>query len=475
MEDALRSGLLATGAVAAGVLWVRLAPGGLTWAVIAAFLSITVAAVAVQFHRAHGGALEAAGWICGGLSVVWAALSCLLKMTSRDARVAGDGWRDALDVASVASLATGLGGGIVLITILAMRLIYHLIALFGGGFMPDHAQYGFRLAMLGPLGMLAAAAGLSAWRTRQRLFVTVFFWLAVLAGAWTGLALPAGASEVLLRRADPLLLLVAASCALATALFTVLDGRIHHYGRWRAALSPESGPAPDAVAPGLPASLGAVAILVVMISCYHILVPAFDSPMGFRWTNAAMFVITLVSGCSLLYLSARRWNRNLSDIGMVLVSLALASAAVAVAPNRAALWADRYPGIFNAVLVGLAMAAWLWTWLAGVWKQQLEDGRAWTTAGRMIPYAERVSFMIAALALLVSVMMAVWPKLPTIAAQDDTFGRFTAGLAGDLLLLWVALWCGRRVGRTTFQALAGLALISLMAFVVIRAQPFMAK
>ncbi|RJP36387.1 MAG: hypothetical protein C4547_07505 [Phycisphaerales bacterium] len=475
MDDALRSGTLVAGAIAAGVLWVRLAPSGLTWAVIAASLSTLVAAAAVQFHRRHGGALEAAAWICAGLSVVWTALSCLLDMASRPHGDRGGGWRDARDVAGVASLATGLGGGIVLVTILAMRLIYHLIALFGGGLMPDHAQYGFRTQMLGPVGMLAAAAALSAAHTGQRLFVTVFFWLAVLAGTWISLSAPGSTTDPSLGRAHPALLFTAAAAALVMALTTFIDGRIHQYGRWRAALAPQRRAAPDPVAPGLPASLGAVAIAVVMIACYHMLVPAFAGSAGFRWTNAMLATVTLLCGCSLLYVTGRRWSRDLADIGMILVSFSLVSLAVTVAPDSGGPWADRYPAIFNAILIGLAAAAWMWSWLAAVWKQQLDDGRAWTTAGRMIPYAERISFMVACLALLTSALMAVWPRLPTIATMDNTFGRFTAGLAGDLFLLWVVLGCGRRVRRTTFQALAGLSLISLLAFVVIRAQPFMAR
>lgn len=67
------------------------------------------------------------------------------------------------------------------------------------------------------------------------------------------------------------------------------------------------------------------------------------------------------------------------------VGLLLAAESVALIPWN---WLS---SATHALLIGLALAsAWL-AWLALFWHQQLDDGRAWTTTGRMIPTARRLS------------------------------------------------------------------------------------
>ncbi len=68
--------------------------------------------------------------------------------------------------------------------------------------------------------------------------------------------------------------------------------------------------------------------------------------------------------------------------------------------------------------------------------------------------------------------MAVWPRWPGIAPTDDSLGRVAAGLAANLFLLLVTLWCARRLRRFTFQILTALTLISLTGFLFIRILPF---
>ena len=81
-------------------------------------------------------------------------------------------------------------------------------------------------------------------------------------------------------------------------------------------------------------------------------------------------------------------------------------------------------------------------------------------------------FATVCMVLLIGFLVALWPRLPRLAAMDDYFGRFTAGISGNLFLLWVTLWCGRRLSRVTFHLLAILVLISTAGFVAVRVAPF---
>jgi hypothetical protein len=69
-------------------------------------------------------------------------------------------------------------------------------------------------------------------------------------------------------------------------------------------------------------------------------------------------------------------------------------------------------------------------------------------------------------------MMALWPRWPTVSATDDSFGRITAGVAANLFLLLVMLWCSRRLHKTTFQILTVLVVVSTAGFLLSRMLAF---
>ncbi len=60
------------------------------------------------------------------------------------------------------------------------------------------------------------------------------------------------------------------------------------------------------------------------------------------------------------------------------------------------------PAAPTNVLAGVSLAGMYLLWLAKFWQQQLDDGRAWTTTGRLIPAARQLSYVagITAAALL---------------------------------------------------------------------------
>ena len=213
---------------------------------------------------------------------------------------------------------------------------------------------------------------------------------------------------------------------------------------------------------------------ILLLCCYHLVVPLEMGGHSDRLTAAFVALIALSGGGSLFVLARRRFSVNLAEVAMALASVGSCAIAVMAVPSAPALMVHRFPMIFNAMVVGLAVAAWVWTCLALSWRRQLEVGSSDDKAmkKRMVHCAERFSFTTACMGLLIAFLMAIWPRLPRIAAMDDSFGRFTAGISGNLFLLWVTLWCGRRLSRVTFHLLAILVLISTAGFVAVRVAPF---
>ena len=224
--------------------------------------------------------------------------------------------------------------------------------------------------------------------------------------------------------------------------------------------------------PGLRHSFAAIALALIIIVSYHLAVPIAVRPGGFRATLLIVAAGGICSATAAFVILARTWTGYLADAAMGLVSLSLCAAVVSAAPLRETLLASLYPVVFGAMMVGFAMTASIWTWLSGVWHQQLDNGKAWTTTGRLLPYAKRFAFFNIALGLLVGSLLAVWPRIPGIAATDDTFAAVTSGLGANLFLLLVALWSARRIRRWTFHILALLATASTGGFVLARMLPF---
>jgi len=277
-------------------------------------------------------------------------------------------------------------------------------------------------------------------------------------------------SEANLRGAAGLVLAVSLSIALCGA--TTVAGLIHRKRRARWAIGDAGWPPPETPHSYAPrAAAGAIGLVLILLVCYHLAIGFDIHPLG-RRTAALLLACTAGGGgAALLFLIERKWNVNLADIGMALISLAACCAAVAVLPTEPQSLDHRYPLIFNAVLFALALMSWLWCWLSCVWRQQLDGDVAWTTAGRMIEPAVRVSFFTAVAALVLAGLMTAWPRLSTVSTMDHSLGRIAAGTAGHLLLLWAILWSARRTRLASFIGLAVLSTISLVGFLYVRTGP----
>ncbi len=238
--------------------------------------------------------------------------------------------------------------------------------------------------------------------------------------------------------------------------FVVVTGLAHRRRRLRAwpdALHVLAEPPRDG--PALRYGIGVLSAVILLAGCAQIVLP---------WTAPA----AILAGTSALVLARREWNESLADVGLALITLGVTSLVVICFPALPTWWtALAWAEVFNRILLGLAVMAGLWYWLTGVWRQQLDNGRAWTTTGRLIRTSERVGYFVAALAVLISYHLAFWPSLPYGSIDDDTW-RWGWGLAANGLLILILLWITLTTRKSTVGWLFMLAVFASLMFVVMR-------
>lgn len=116
-----------------------------------------------------------------------------------------------------------------------------------------------------------------------------------------------------------------------------------------------------------------------------------------------------------------RWRSNaIGELGLVLMAGVVVSAGAAWLPG----------GVAGEVLGWTLASLWL-QWLARFWHQQLDEGRPWTSAGRLIPLARRLSYVAAAGAF-------VWVVSWVVPGLRGTLAGGWAAIPCALLLLLLA-------------------------------------
>jgi len=443
---------------------------------IVASVVALVAAVALAFLIHADDSLSRFALSAAVVSLVSSICAALTDRRSGSTADAGPGPGGATRAFRAAAAATGLGAVFVLLALLASRGRYVVPQLWAGPpLTPTEAPTAFA-GVLVAWGLLISSCGLQLLVTRSRRLVVPLFWLGLLGVVWLSLRVP-----IYLQTSAGVYVRSAWALALAAGLAAVLCGFVIARGvrrgsqrsRWMRT-DPDRLLEPDPRWPGFRSSCTAVGLLLILLVCYHLLFGIDAEPVGQRLGALAMAVIAGAGAVALLVLLGRGWSVNLADVGMGLMSLAVCCVTLVVLSGRPADLSHRYPLILNALLVGLALMAWFWNWLRCVWLQQLHEGVAWTTAGKMIGPATRMAFIAGTAGLLVASLMAVWPRLSAIPAMDHSLGRMVCGVAGHLLLLWAVLWGARRVGQARFIGLAVLTAVSLLAFVYVRAVPLSA-
>ena len=461
------------GVAGVSLLCRRLLPGALVWMGFVLPISAVVGLEMVRFWPAPGGAVQDVARVCAVLALFWSvcagvvlrrrSLSALQTAGRRSgpwtrrflrhgAVGSGDPTYDFVGLAHIVALQLGVVAAVIQSVVLAMRMIHVAVELLSGHPPRGAPDYGFGAGGLWTLGFVFAACAITLMSTRARRLWTCLLWSAIILASWACLLAPvvrsttAGGFE---RTGSTLVLLGALSILLALAV--MISRR-----PW----------------PGLSLSATVIAVAVILLVCCHLAVPVAVGRGGFRLGALVVTGSAALAAFACFLLLGREWSVSLADAGMGLTSLSLCGLATLAVPPQPATLAERYPMIFSAMIVGLALATGLWTHLACAWRQQLDRPQAWVASSRLIPRAKRFAFVSAAFALVLGAIMAAWPRWPGIAAMDDSIGRVTAGFAANLFLLLVMLWCSRRLHKLTFQILTVLTVVSTAGFLMIRMLPF---
>ena len=297
----------------------------------------------------------ALGHVLTGLAVLWYAASRLAARSAvsvRPASVAGAGSGDVALVWAYAALVCGLAA--------VANLASMPNGLASGGWSAGATD----LAVLLVLSGLIWAFRTGAWAPFPTIALFVFLLVMIVpahawrAQAWTwGLGLNA-----------------AALLCLAVVIGAILRDWQRQRRHWLD--EPESERAEDAPAVGSLSSAGVVGTCVLIGLAGVVFRECWFTPPALWLAAVACLVVGHVLGCLVA-----------GEIGLVLVAEGLVSASMAwVTPG--------WPG----ALFGLGLAGGYLLWLARFWDQQLLDGSAWTTAGRLIPASRRLAYMASSLA-----------------------------------------------------------------------------
>lgn len=231
-----------------------------------------------------------------------------------------------------------------------------------------------------------------------------------------------------------------------------LDELVEPYSRW----------------PGYIQTEAMIAAALLILGVYQLV--RREAPSAALFSGSA--VVSLLAGYACLFMTYRRWSANTAGLGMALVTVAIVHGAAAITAkllpdSLSAQYARRMPVLYNAMLMSLSVMAALWRWLAMVWDQQLLNGIAWTTTGRMIPYARRTAFFIIAIAALIAFQMAIWPQ--RIAEVDDkSAGRIVCGLGALLLFALIAALAARQGGSPALAAMSLVFVAAAALFIFVR-------
>ena len=460
------AGIALAAAVLAAVLSDRL-PKGLTWALFAWLSSVAAGWAIIRIAQVPSGKIPEV------LSHTAAALAAWWMLAAGLARQWPNRWAAE---ARAAFLMTAATASIAVICVLAYSAVGVTYWRLTQGFwrvtsawellpiyLPSTAWQG-----LIDIALVIVAAQLSRWAARWKPLPAATLWLVIFAGAWWGLMLPP--SPALTNSPWPswLTWLVWIQTAWSwTLLGGVLAWVWQGWRKQERAWPNDLGslvcvPRPW---PGLEPMAIALGLVLMPLGLWHAFSAGFGSLPAVRLTTWDM----VAAGTALSILIGWHWSRALAELSLSLWTAALAAlgatTALQVSSPRASI--ELLPAVHTGALAGLICASALWFWLAGFWRQQRHGSRAWTTTGRLIPLADRVGFLAAALAVLVGSKLALWPRMQ-YGSADDSSARLVAGSVTYALLVGVCLCAAVQVRRATMLWLAGLAGLAWGTFLWLR-------
>lgn len=432
-------------------------PVGLTLSMFVAAVSLGVMTIAWNVGWPVDRSIALLTHLTAGLCLVWM-LAALALPRARPALAQTQSGRDMVAVLNVGALTTGLVAVVTMIYATAAETVCRTLGFsFERTWRIDIWPSGFI-----DLTMLAVVITL-AWRRKpNRELLTVTFWLVILGCLWAAFQVPAvrtefiqGFERVVVTQWATLFTIFS---SLALTGFVIATGWAHRWHRLRAwpdQLSILTEPVPEW--PGFRYSVGMMGAIILILSCVHLVVPG---------TGMA----ALAAGAAVLALAARRWHDNLGDVGLGLISVGVVATVIRTFPEPPRWWTPgAWAEVFNEALLGLAVMTGLWYWLSGVWQQQLDHGKPWTTTGHLVRNTRRVGYLCAATGVLVSFHLALWPRLVYVYDIDAGPWRWGLGLTANGLLILALILAAHRTKRAPQGWLTFLVVGSTIAFAIVRA------
>ncbi len=469
--------LVASSVVALAGLGMRCVTRNALPAIIVAVAGFWALENVVSTAQDVGGPIQRFAWSCAAMSLWWSVVAAFVVRLACGRLGRSPNESRFTVLARVAALLLGVTAAIILCILLSMQGIYVLIDLIRGYPVPGVRAFGLDDRGLWPIAFLTLASIIAFWSNRDRRLPVCLVLGATMLTTWLMLLQPvyrlhrSGGYE---RTATLLFLCL----SLAGVLFVstwLLRWRMRRAGLVGAATAHEDLHSVSVKFPGLATCLTGLCVLVAALTMYHLLVP-ITLPVGGATLPpgilAVASVLAALSGFNLLRL---QWSPYLADATLTLGSLTLCAMAMLFVPEKPTALAERYPMIFNAIMIGLTIGAAVCVRTARRITRQTVATKASLFRTRLASWLKRFAFFNAALALVAAAMMAIWPSLPAVAAMDHSLERVAVGTTTNLALVMVLIWCSRRLRRSSLHALTVLALLVTGAFVVVRVLPFASR
>lgn len=452
---------------------------GLKWGMFAVLFSAGIVQLWWSALPAGGDPLIVSGHLAAGLGLFWAIFVWLMR-------------RRCGEIGRLNSTHPGiLSGQFLCLAACLFAVLVNLYAMV--------AQFASALAhtwsytVLKPAGVLSAqspypwdflavvlACLFITHVTKSAYLLVPLFWVAFLAVARECLLIPpvaldakVSASQLTGSASAWLLALLSASAAMLGILVAVqgLSWKNSRRVAWRYDVAfllraPRTWP-------GLPQTVAGLGMFILLGCCLLLVFPAPAGLFRSAVPGIVFALAALVASISVFTVANRHWRLGLGELAVGLLTLAICFAVLAAVPGRPEALSDRFPLLFNALVLGCAVSTVFWIWLAGVWEQQLDDhGRPWTTAGRLVPIAKRASFMAGCFGVLFAFQMGIWPVQLQVHTLDHSAGRLVWGIGGLVLLLAGVIMGYLRTHSRAFRTLITLNFVAIMLFALVRILPY---
>jgi hypothetical protein len=451
----------------------RILPATMVWIAVETLLTGALSIPLMNRLPQAGGNLHTMASASAVMALLWSSCGAIATWVRHRRSAPSDAGLPFIVVTHVVALLLGVAAAIIVAVLLTMRAI-----VVGMELLLRRPWDGLNPAPLGiegiyVLGCLLLACLVALPFTRTGRIGTCAFWCAVMLSCWTCLQMPplrTGASGGIQRSALPVFLSATLAMVVAAAVaFTRGRAKPRRDIPTGQAISPSVA---KHLHPELSASITLVSIGLMLLTCFHLAIPIQLDDGGFRMPMLLVSASAILAGVAGVKYIRQTWNVGVADTATGLISLGLCGLATLVVPDGATDSSQRYPMIFNAMVVGFTAAAALSTLAALRGNPDSQRGSVDALLARLRPSLKRFAFLNGALGLVAGSLMAAWPRWPGISTTDDSLGRVLAGLGALLFHLLVLLWCSRKLKKLTLQILTVLSIIIAAAFLVVRIVPF---